>query len=289
MKRAIINKLWNASPKRLAHLLFPRYFYNRRLINAKLPYEADGRELQRLRSLPRYVSTTTQFGGRQLEIIDVDSYFAMCEEIFEKKNYEFEANRGNPLIIDCGANIGMSIIFFKEMYPTCKIIAFEADEKVFNILQKNVESFGFKDIELHNRAVWSSETELDFYGEGSWGGRIPKPGDTGNIVKVKTLRLNNFLNQKIDFLKIDVEGAETEILRDCADKLDMVEHLFIEYHSHIKEKQTLQEILSIIHAAGFRYHLREASPRTTPFIDRRTFGIDSQLDIFAYRLSHSNE
>lgn len=284
MKRSILDKLWNASPKGLANLLFPGYFYNRRLLNAELPYETNGRELKRLRSLPRYVSTTTQLMGRELEIVDVDSYFAMCEEIFVKRNYEFEAGRKDPLIIDCGANIGLSIIFFKKIYPDCRIIAFEADEKVFGTLERNMKSFGYKDVELFNKAVWSSETGLDFHAEGSWGGRIPKPGDTENIVKVRTARLKDYLNQRIDFLKMDVEGAETEILRDCVGELKNVEHLFVEYHAHITERQTLHDILSIMQGAGFRYHIKEASPRTMPFIERRLYGMDSQLDIFAYRL-----
>ena len=284
MKILLLDRLWNASPKGLAHFLFPGYFYNRRLMNAELPYEADEKELKRLKSLPRYTLTTTRFLGKEIEIVDVDSYFAMCGEIFMRWNYEFEAAKNDPLIIDCGANIGLSIIFFKKLYPESKIIAFEADEKVFNTLRKNVASFGFENVELHNKAVWSSETELSFFAEGSWGGRIPKPGDTENIVKVHTVRLKDYLNQKIDFLKMDVEGAETEVLRDCMAELVNVEQLFVEYHAHITERQTLQDILSIMQGAGFRYHIKEASPRTMPFIERRLYGMDSQLDIFAYRL-----
>lgn len=288
MKRSILDKLWNASPKCLANLLFPGYFYNRRLLNARLPYETEERELKRLRSLPRYVSTTTYFMGKELEIVDVDSYFAMCEEIFVKKNYEFEAGRKDPLIIDCGANIGLSIIFFKKLYPDSKIIAFEPDRKVFDALKKNIESFGYKDVELHNKAVWSSETELDFHAEGSWGGRIPKPGDVENIVRVSAARLKDCLGSRVDFLKIDVEGAETEILMDCADSLNMVDHLFVEYHSHVSEKQTLQDILSIMQEGGFRYHIKEAAPRKAPFIDKTAHGMDLQLEIFAYRLGEKS-
>ena len=87
-----------------------------------------------------------------------------------------------------------------------------------------------------------------------------------------------------DGLLLDGEGAETEILRDCVGELKNMEHLFVEYHSHITERQTLQDILSIMQGAGYRYHLKEASPRTMPFIERRRYDMDSQLDIFAYRI-----
>lgn len=283
MVRSLLYKIWNASPRAVAQFFFPDYFSNRRELKPFLPYDADSQEVERLKSLPPYLSTITDFMGIPLEIVDVDSYFGMCEEIFHKKNYEFEAGRKDPMIIDCGANIGMSIIFFKKLYPQCKIIAFEPDVKVFSALKKNIGSFGYKDVELYNKAVWSSETELDFHAEGSWGGRITKPGDVEKIVRVPTVRLKDYLDRRVDFLKIDVEGAETEILKDCSTSLNMVDHLFLEYHSHFREEQTLHQIFSIIHAAGFRYHIKEASIRTMPFIDRRCYGMDSQLDIFAYR------
>lgn len=284
MLRTFLIKIWNTSPKVLAEYLFPHFFMNRENLAPFLPFDVDSKEVRRLKSLPRYVNTTTQFMGRPLEIVDVDSYFGMCEEIFLRKNYEFEAGRKAPLIIDCGANIGLSVIFFKTLYPQCTIIAFEPDRTVFPVLKRNIETFGFQDIELQNKAVWTSETELDFHAEGSWGGRIRKPGDVKNIIRVPTSRLRDYLDRRVDFLKIDVEGAETDILKDCADRMEVVEHLFVEYHSHFKEQQTLHEILAILHAAGFRYHMKEASPRNVPFVNRRLEGMDSQLDIFAYRI-----
>lgn len=284
-----LKKLWNASPNGIVqavrHRLAPSRSASNEISHQIVPpYDPDGDEIQRLKSIPRYIPTTTVFMDKELNLVDADSYLSMYEEIFEKRNYEFEASRKDPLIIDCGANIGVSIIFFKTMYPASRIIAFEPDKNVFAALKKNVESFGFVDIELHNKAVWNAESEISFYSEGSWGGRIPKPGDEENIVKINTVRLKDFLDQKVDFLKIDVEGAETEILKDCAESLTMVDYLFVEYHSHSKEQQTLHDILSIIQDAGFRYHVKEASCRKLPFIEKSIPGMDLQLDIFGFRL-----
>ena len=283
MGRSLFTKLWNASPKTVAERLFPGFFYARRPLNLNIGTVLELEEINRLKKLPRYTKTSAQFMGKRLEIVDADSFLSMCDEIFVRNNYEFESSRKNPLIIDCGANIGMSILFFKKLYPDCKIIAFEPDRGVFKALQSNIESFGLQHVELHNKAVWSSETELQFLAEGSWGGRIPKPGDGGNMVTVKTIRLKDYLKQNVDFLKIDVEGAETEILRDCAGELKSVANLFLEYHSYSKEKQSLQEILTILQDAGFRYHIKEAAIRKTPYIEKSLPGMDSQLDIFAFR------
>jgi FkbM family methyltransferase len=286
MNRSLLGRIWNASPRSITLFLFPRLFTNRIVFEPQLPsFYADKAEIKRLMNMPRYVPTMTEFMGKTLNLVDASSFLAMCDELFVRKNYEFEAHRKDPLIIDCGANIGLSIIFFKKLYPSCKVIAFEADENVFKVLQKNIESFEFKDVELHNKAVWFEETELPFHAEGSWGGSVIRTNDVTieHITKVKSVRLKNYLARDVDLLKIDVEGAESYILKDCANNLKRVEHLFFEYHSFVKERQVLQELLTILQNSGFRYHIKEASTRKIPFINKTATGMDMQLDIFAYR------
>lgn len=285
MFHTFMSKLWNASPKSIYNRLFKPVTQNRANFIPDLPFKADEAEFVRLNSVPRYTSTSTELMGKKLQLVDAYSYLHMCDEIFTRKNYEFEASRKDPLIIDCGANIGLSIIYFKTLYPECRIIAFEADGRIFDALQQNIESFGFNNVELHNKAVWTEESELQFQVEGSWGGRLVNAGEEGQIIKVEAVRLKDFLiNQKVDLLKIDVEGAEYDILLDCADALSEVENLCFEYHSHAGQRQTLQELLEIVQKSGFRYHIKEASTRNLPFIDRVTDGMDLQLDIFAFRL-----
>ena len=63
-----------------------------------------------------------------------------------------------PFIIDCGANIGLSVIYLKNLYPDAEIVAFEPDEQNFQLLQKNIASFGFKNVEARKEAVWTENT-----------------------------------------------------------------------------------------------------------------------------------
>jgi FkbM family methyltransferase len=243
------------------------------------------KELHRLICLPRYHPTTTFLLGKQIEIVDACTFLSGYKEIFEKKVYEFKAQSEQPLIIDCGANIGMSVIFFKQIYPDSRIIAFEPDPQIFDVLKRNILNLELTNVDLDQKAIWIEESSIKFAVEGGYSGRIPKPGDRKNIVEVQSVRLRDLLNQKIDLLKIDIEGAETEVIRDCQDRLESVEHLFIEYHSHIQENQSLHEILNILHNAGFRYHILEAFTSKKPFMDRETMlGMDLQLDIFCYRV-----
>src|SRR6478752_2497070 len=49
----------------------------------------------------------------------------LFREIFMRGDYYFESDNAQPTIIDCGSNIGISVLFFKRLFPQCRIIAFE--------------------------------------------------------------------------------------------------------------------------------------------------------------------
>ncbi|HEX6283939.1 MAG TPA: FkbM family methyltransferase, partial [Pyrinomonadaceae bacterium] len=204
-------------------------------------------------------------------------------QIFDEKIYGFTANTDRPYILDCGANIGLSVIYFKQLYPRSIIVAFEADKAIFETLRRNVESFGYENVEILNRAVWNSETELNFTSDGGDGGRLSTAGDKPSQI-VKTIRLREYLDRKIDFLKLDIEGAETAVLEDCADRLNNVECLFVEYHSFLGQPQSLHILTGVLAQAGFRLHIQAPMPAPQPFIKcEPIMGMDLQLNIFAFR------
>ena len=233
----------------------------------------------------RFVPTERVFLNNKIYIHDIASFKLGYDEIFIQEMYKFNSKRINPFIIDCGANMGMSVIYFKELYPDSSIIAFEPDSHIFDFLQKNVRSFGFKNVELINAALWDSEGTISFLAEGGAGGRIETSKDEDNLKMVKAVRLKNYvLKQKVDFLKIDIEGAEYQVIKDCEDVLKDIDFVFIEYHSRLDEEQRLHEILEIINNAGFRYHIKEAFTSKYPFLHRSlNFGMDLQLNIFCYK------
>lgn len=252
-----------------------------KIINIIFP-DKKTKELNRLYQQKRYVPGISELYGFPMRFADALTFIHGGEEIFSKQIYMFETQKENPLIVDCGANIGLSVVFFKRIFPKAKIVAFEPDKQLFSILKMNIEKY--KDVELFDKAVWINNGTIDFQQEGGFSGRIPKIGDITNIVKVPSVRLKDIINKPIDMLKIDIEGAEYEVIKDCADVLNFVDKIFIEYHSHIDEPQKLDELLSIIRNAGFRYHIQEAYTRNKPFVDKELMlGMDLQLNIFGYR------
>jgi len=235
--------------------------------------------------LPRYKMAKTNLQGKPIYFIDSASFVFMYDEIFKKEIYKFTPSSLKPRIIDCGANIGLSVIYFKKNFPGCRITAFEPDELAYSVLERNVENFCFKNVELVKKAVWVSDEYLEFMSEGADGGRVVETSsESFEKYKVKAERLRNHLEEPVDFLKIDIEGAETEVVQDCKDLLHNVGNLFIEYHSFVNRPQTIHTLTAILFEAGFRVHIHPPVMSPHPFLERIAYmGMDMQLNIFAFR------
>ena len=197
--------------------------------------------------------------------------------------YRFLPPRRDAVIIDCGANIGLSVIYFKKLCPEARIVAFEPDPSLCDLLIKNVQERDLCDVEVRNSAVWIDGARLGFNADGALGGRISE-GCAAREIEVQAVRLRDFLNGRIDFLKMDVEGAEYAVLKDCRDRLMNVENLFVEYHVGSSEEQRLDEMLSWFSDAGFRYYISEASQlQCHPFVSKGADVFEMQLNIWCYR------
>ncbi len=225
-----------------------------------------------------------KFLSYSFDVPDLPSFIWQFKELFVDKLYKFKVYSNEPIIYDCGANIGLSCLYFKKLYPKAKIKAFEADPKIAKVLENNLAKNGvLNGVEILNSAVWIDEKGIEFSSEGADGGSIY--GDE-NKIKMKTIRLKDYLEREkhIDMLKIDIEGAEYEVLKDCKDSLSNVENLFVEYHSWNKTEQKLGEILEIFEKNEFRYYIESLTKRKNPFINKGELeNMDLQLNIFGAR------
>jgi FkbM family methyltransferase len=183
----------------------------------------------------------------------------LYREIFVNRVYHFQPERPNPLILDCGSNVGMSVLFFKAVAPNARIIGFEPDPNIFAVLRDNVAENKLTDVMLVNAALASEHTSLTFCCDDRLEGRLGKyaPGAScGNsIYEVPAVRLRDYLTEPVDLLKLDIEGAEGEVLLDSEDRLHLVRQLVIEYH-HGLTPQPLHEILALLHRQKFECFVR---------------------------------
>lgn len=237
-------------------------------------------------NIERYKPGEIVFYGNKFKYVDKASFDYIFNELFVNNIYKFNTNSRIPYIIDCGANIGLSVVYFKRNFPNAKILAFEADPDIFNILKENLSSFNYDNVTILNLALWDTETELNFYCEGADSGRIENKLNTDKkYVICQSVKLSTFLDQKVDLLKIDIEGAEVRVLKECKGFLNNVDKLFVEFHSFSNLKQELSVLLQILEENNFRYYITNVGSEVkSPFISIVEYlEIDNSLNIFAFR------
>lgn len=168
---------------------------------------------------------------------DVDVFY----QIFIEREYScLDDVEDAKLIIDCGANVGYSSLYFLKKYPNAYVIAVEPDEENFKICQKNL--LPYKDrVLLINSAIWSHEAGLvvckgvDVYGEGCEWATYVQECQGEQKPDLLATDISSLLNRSgfktIDILKIDIEGAENVIFsKNYRSWLNQVKNIVIELH-----------------------------------------------------------
>jgi FkbM family methyltransferase len=199
---------------------------------------------------------TVQLGSNELKLYDSKSLMVLMNELLVTEDYYFEAKSDAPVIIDCGSNFGLSLFYYKKIYPNSKIISFEPLSSMRSILQENIEINKWSDVILEPYALWNENTEMTFQVPsddsmaGSLTDRRKSTEGTMKEEKVTCARLSTYLVNKVDFLKLDIEGAELEVLEESKHLLGNVEYIFCEYHHSIDDPR-LGRIITILEDAGF--------------------------------------
>ena len=248
--------------------------------SVKRIYDSNLRNEESIRNLPRFKEYHTKLDHYSVSFPDAQSFLSMRDEIWHIQSYFFECRKKCPFIIDCGSNIGLSVLYFKQLFPKSHILAFEPDPFLCKYLTQNVRTNGLTQIEILPKAVWSSNTSLPFLSDGADGGRV---SSVSNGISVEAVMLKQFLDRGVDFLKIDIEGNELEVLKSCSDSLKKVSKIFLEYHSFKDSNQQLSNLLKILEDNHFRYFLNSATQRTKPFAFKSNEEMDLQVNIYAWK------
>lgn len=242
-------------------------------------------ELARLRGAPRGLPAETAIVDPPLRLMDGPSFVPQYEEIFLYEIYSFPFSGTQPVIIDCGANIGLGVLWWRSQWPYARIIAFEPDPQVFNTLQFNLRYQ--EGLELHQIAIGDVDGVRTFYAEGTDAGRLDYrvTGSSPELsVEVRSLASVLDTVEAVDLLKVDIEGAETGALIASETELAKVQRIFVEYHSFPNEPQSFGELLDLLGRSGYRYYCETPLRAVRPFHGVPTNqGIDLQVNVFAWR------
>lgn len=246
------------------------------------------REFARLfikyKDFPRSVKQEIVFLDYKFLTVDTLSFIFQFKHIFVNGMYRFQTSSSAPVIYDCGANVGLSCLYFKKQFPNARIKAFEADPAIAGVLRENMQLNHISGVEVIDKALWIDDKGVEFTVDNADGGSIYSEGDK---IKIPSVSLKELLKKenRIDMIKMNVEGAELDLIVDCADELHRAENMYIEYHSFIKQEQQLDKILAILSRNGFRYYIQNViSTTATPLISEiKVDNLDLQLHIFAYK------
>jgi FkbM family methyltransferase len=188
--------------------------------------------------------------------------FTQFLEIAIEEAYYFQTANRSPLIIDAGANVGAALAYFKWLYPESRILAFEPNPKLYEVCAKNIERNKWTGVSLLPFAISDREGKATFNCcedmpmASSMSGRPLK--FSCESVEVDVAPLSSFLQEKVDFLKLDIEGAEAAAVCEAENRFDMVERGFIEYHYSASSGVTanpLSSILGVLERQGFAYRI----------------------------------
>lgn len=205
------------------------------------------------------------------DFVNLDLLF---REVFMREDYTFKSGKKNPVILDCGANIGSAVLYFKWKYPDSEITAIEASPAVFSLLEKNVSENQLKGVDLRNIALWDEETELSFFigDPGTLLGSVHQQRGGAKETKVKATRLSGILRDmpEVDLVKMDIEGAEINVIKDLKESgmLGKPRQYIIEYHHNMGgERSKLSSFLKDFEDAGYNYLVRSFYTETDNFQD----------------------
>lgn len=203
---------------------------------------------------------TSSLGSFTIHYPNRQEYRALKKEIFTQDCYYFESSAFAPKIIDAGAHIGLATLYFKQLYPFAQVTAIEPNPVAVNILQTNITTNHCSDVTIVAGKLAETPGTSEFFTDatadnwhstasgqiGAWTGNQL---DQKKALTVPNVLLADFLTEEIDFLKMDIEGAELAVLTATKEHLHKVKHLMVEFHP--TKNQSLKELLTLLQEVGF--------------------------------------
>jgi FkbM family methyltransferase len=182
------------------------------------------------------------------------------------------------VVLDVGAYSGVtSIIFAGLVGPSGRVYAFEADKTNYECAVQNVEMaerwMGLNNIELLHTAIWSHEDGVMFSNEGAMGSSAVSVtgGGRGMETMTPSVTIEGFCRSRglarVDFIKVDIEGGEIEMLRSSIGFLSSIKtKLIVEPHM-VGNSMSTDRCCKLLQSAGYAVRLRDQVGESAPLIE----------------------
>ncbi len=174
-------------------------------------------------------------------------------EILHDRAYRIESPLpGNAVIVDAGANIGVAALWLASRYPDADLHCFEPESRSFELLRHNLQQLPRARCEKIALGECVGEVSLFVSANGSIHS-IFETGAPAGVEHVASARLGDYLAEhgieRVDLLKLDVEGSEMAVLRGLGDRIERVGVIVGELHERLVDEA---EFYGFLREHGFR-------------------------------------
>ncbi|MHA1535983.1 MAG: FkbM family methyltransferase [Alphaproteobacteria bacterium] len=157
-------------------------------------------------------------------------------------------------IVDLGTNVGYVAAHLAALYPGARIVGLELDPGNADVARRNLKQFGDR-CSVMTAAIWTRDGSVEYDGEGEWGYKVIEEDSEflgmGVHRRAPSICMESLMAQldieRIDFLKMDIEGGEFALLNGAPDWLKKVTAVNVEIH----DLDRVDEIAEPLQASGF--------------------------------------
>jgi FkbM family methyltransferase len=165
---------------------------------------------------------------------------SLLSEMLHGAEYDLDLPSSPRVIVDAGANIGLTSIFYANKYPQARVLAIEPELSNFKMLKKNTALYA--NITCIRAALWKNDTTVTIAdsGLGHWGFQAVEEKDSGQAgsCQVEAISVDSLMARfavgYIDLLRVDIEGAEQEVFENASRWIDNVGVIAIELHDRLR-------------------------------------------------------
>jgi FkbM family methyltransferase len=243
--------------------------------------------------LPKYSGNIVNIHGNQMylqsdsvELVGFGVLEPLVTEVFEK------TVRKGYVVLDIGANIGYyTLIAARKVGVEGRVYAFEPELANFELLRKNVKLNNYRNVVLEKKAVSNKNGTSKLYVDHTSTGGHSLTQKSNMSIQVETVTVDSYFEkmERIDLIKMDIEGAETLVIQGMSDVLNKNKHLKIIMEFDIKAIKhagfTLRQLTEPLFNQGFRAYVIESGEKIDALssLKDRFEDRDVHLNLFWYR------
>lgn len=201
---------------------------------------------------------TLEIGGVAIPVRVPTKELFRLQSIFEEQEYAVADTEPVRTIVDIGANIGLSAMYFKASHPAARVYCFEPCSTSFALLAHNIARLA--DVQAWQVAVSDFDGQATLKIHAANSGQNSLVGQDANFASSETVPvrdagalLRELSLTEIDILKVDTEGSELPILRSLAPMLPQVRHILVETHG-MQDRLAIEALLHSHELARDRSH-----------------------------------